>query len=147
MSLVYLAGPITGLTYEQAVGWREEFQRLVGPSIKCLSPMRHKEYLLGETDLKDGYDQHLMSTVRAITTRDRFDCTRCDMLVVNVLGATRPSLGTTMEIAWADLCRTPIVMIMEPGNVHDHGMIRESVGWIVQTPEEAAFVVQRVLGE
>jgi hypothetical protein len=36
-------------------------------------------------------------------TRDRFDATRCDVLLVNLLGAERVSIGTMMEVAWADL--------------------------------------------
>ena len=65
-------------------------------------------------------------------TRDRFDATRCDLLFVNLLGAKETSIGTVMEIAWADLLRKPIVLAIEPeGNIHDHGMIKEAIGFRV----------------
>ncbi len=89
-----------------------------------------------------------MSGPRGIMTRDRFDATRCDVLLVNLLGATRVSIGTTMEIAWADLKRTPIVLCMEaPGtdNPHEHCMITEAVGFRCTTLDEGLHVVRSIL--
>jgi hypothetical protein len=78
-------------------------------------------------------------------TRDRFDATRCDVLLVNLLGAERVSIGTVMEIAWADLRRTPIVAVMEEGNVHEHGMVNEAIGFRVTTLDEALNIIKSIL--
>ncbi|MGZ5095552.1 MAG: hypothetical protein ACXWCH_30925, partial [Burkholderiales bacterium] len=81
-----------------------------------------------------------------VMTRDRFDATRCDVLLVNLLGTTRVSIGTVMEIAWADAKRIPIVVAMEPqGNPHEHMMIAEAIGFRVPTLDEALHIVKAII--
>lgn len=153
MKTVYLAGPIAGLGYAAAVDWRDDvIAQLAADDIKGLSPMRAKEYLkhverdVGFSATCEEYG-HLspMSSPRGIMTRDRYDATRCDVLLVNLIGAARVSVGTVMEIAWADLCRTPIVVAMEPGNVHEHAMVNEAIGFRCGTLDEAVHIVRSIL--
>lgn len=148
---VYLAGPITGLTFDGAEDWRTSTKAELGKvGIHGLSPLRAKEYLRdikGEltADCKGYGDLNVLSSPRGIMTRDRFDATRCDVLLVNFLGATRVSIGTCMELAWADLKRTPIVVAMESqGNVHDHAMVTEAIGFRVPTLEEAIQTIKAI---
>ncbi len=153
MKCVYLAGPITGLTYGECSDWREFAVMSLGMAgIKGLSPMRAKEYLQQINGPLSGTCEeyeHLgvMSTPRGIMTRDRFDATRCDVLLVNLLGAKQVSIGTVMEIAWADSVRTPIVCAIEPEreNIHSHAMIFEAIGMRVPTLEEALHVTKAIL--
>ena len=87
-----------------------------------------------------------LSGPRGIMTRDRFDATRCDVLLVNLLGATKVSIGTMMELAWADLKRTPIVLCIEPtGNVHEHCMVNEATGFRCASLAEGLDVVRAIL--
>jgi hypothetical protein len=143
----YMAGAITGLTYDGAEDWRAFAKaELAKYDIHGLSPLRGKEYLRGIPALTAdcaGYgDLNCMSSPRGIMTRDRYDATRCDVLLVNLLGTQRVSIGTVMEMAWADLSRIPIVVAMEPtGNPHEHAMIGEAIGFRVPTLEEAIHVV------
>lgn len=151
MQTVYLAGPISGLSYDGAVEWRDEaISQLAEIGIKGLSPMRAKKYLEGMQDLDKNCIEYgainCLSSPRGIMTRDRFDCTRCDVLLVNLLGATKVSMGTVMEMAWADLSRIPIICVMEPGNVHEHAMISEAIGFRVSTLEEGMNLVKAILG-
>lgn len=154
MKTVYLAGPISGLNFDGATEWRDAVvAELAEAGIKGLSPMRAKEYLRDAYDAQGGFSAtcveygHLscLSGPRGIMTRDRFDATRCDVLLVNLLGATRISIGTMMEIAWADLCRTPIVCVMEEGNVHEHAMVNEAIGFRCGDLAEAVTVVKAIL--
>ncbi len=148
--LVYLAGAITGLTFDSAEDWRAMARAdLAAAGIKALSPLRGKEYLRGipalTADCKGYGDINVMSSPRGIMTRDRYDAMRCDVLLVNLLGADRVSIGTVMEIAFADAVRTPIVMAIEPsGNPHEHAMISEAVGFRVPTLEGALHVVKAI---
>lgn len=144
---VYLAGPITGLGYDDATDWREIakdwFQH---HGIHGLSPLRGKDYLAGEIDLSDRYDDHPMSTSQAITGRDRWDCCSSDLVLVNMLGASRVSIGTVMEIAWADMARNPICLIMEDNsNIHEHAMIRTVITWRVSSLEDGLEICRRAL--
>lgn len=146
---VYLAGPITGGSYKDATGWRGYVSKRLSKNIHPLSPMRHKEYLLKEKELADGYDDdkkgYLMSSIKAITTRDRFDSCRCTILFVNLNDATRVSIGSMLEIGWADANRIPIIVVMGKENIHYHGMVRTIAGWVVPTLDDGIEVVNRIL--
>lgn len=144
---VYLAGPITGLSFGEATDWREAaITRLGVHGILGLSPLRAKDYLLAETTLADEYVDKVLSCQKGITTRDRFDCQRADILLVNLAGAERVSIGTMIELGWADSVRVPIILVLEPGSPHDHAMVREVAGWIVPNLQEALDVAIAVLG-
>ena len=152
MKLVYLAGPITGLSYKGCTEWRDSVvTALAAHGITGLSPMRGKEYLetLNEPMTADGnrYQKFgTLSTNRGIMTRDHWDATRCDVLLVNLMGAPKVSIGTVMEIAWAWDNRIPVVCAMEEGNIHEHGMVLEALGFRVSTLEEAVHVTIAILG-
>jgi len=144
--IAYLAGPITGLSFDGAVDWREEFIKQMPVEIDGMSPLRGKVYLEGTKNIAASYEKIVLSSARGITTRDYNDCKRCDILVANLLGADTISIGTVMEIAWAKSFQIPVVAIMEPeGNVHEHPMITECIGFRVETLEEAANIVKVVL--
>lgn len=142
---VYLAGPILGISYGNATEWREYVKRLFPPNIVCLSPMRNKQYLIRESiiDKKEYLDP--LSTPKGINTRDRNDVIRCDVMLVNFLGAKIPSLGTAIEFGWADMLRKPIVVAMTENDVHYHKMIRDLAGYIFPTLEESVDMVQKIL--
>lgn len=141
----YLAGPITGCHFDEAVNWREKFIELLPPEITGLSPMRGKPWLEGTKSIDAMYEANALSSSRGIITRDHFDCRRCDVLVVNLLGAKKVSIGTVMEIAWGKAYGKPIILIMENGNLHDHPMINECVGFRVTSLEQAAEITQVLL--
>jgi nucleoside 2-deoxyribosyltransferase len=151
MKTVYLAGPITGLEYVEATNWRNDAKLLLALNgITGLSPMRGKEYLSEVKEFTMDGDKYssfsVMSSNRGIMTRDRWDATRCDVLLVNLLDAKRVSIGTCMEIAWADAVRTPIVCVMEPtGNPHEHGMILEAIGFRTASLNEAIYIIKAIL--
>lgn len=145
MNRVYLAGPISGLDYNDANNWREYVKQRLPSNVNGLNPMRGKSFLSKYGILQpdcDRYDHHVLASNRGIMTRDRWDATRCDALLVNFLGAKQVSIGTCMEIAWADLYRIPIVVIMEEeGNPHEHAMIKEAIGYRVSSIDEALQVI------
>lgn len=154
--LVYLAGPIAGCTYGDAVQWRVVAKHELNyRDVEALSPMRAKEQLAdpGYVDRisKTFHDYKHMGpffTSKGIMTRDHTDVLRADALLVNLLGTAKPSLGTVMELAWAFAYRKPAVVVIEPtGNCHDnHPMIHEAIGFRVETLEEGIDAVATILG-
>ncbi len=152
---VYLSGPISGMSYENArFGWREYVaKQLEKAGIDSLSPMRAKQHLVNlamQDNLSAWGDPgSVLSCSRGIMTRDRFDTTRADLVFMNLLGADRVSIGTMMELAWADLAqprRIPVVCVMElAGNLHDHCMVQEAIGFRCETLDEAIKVTISVL--
>lgn len=143
---IYLAGPITGTTYGECTDWRDYVTTELEPDIISFSPMRHKSYLSGETQIGDSYEHTVLSSQRGIFARDSYDCSRVDALFVNLLGATRVSIGTVMEIAWGWSYRKPIILIMEDaGNIHEHSMLREACPFRVRTVEEGIHTIKALL--
>lgn len=144
--MIYLAGPITGLSHGAATTWRRYIVNLLEPEIKCFSPLRGKEFLTERGKIHaQGYD-HPLATAKAIMTRDRFDAMRCKLMIVNLLGAKKAAIGTIMEIAWADSVRIPIICAIErEGNVHDHVMIQEAIGFRVESLKAAAEIAKSIL--
>lgn len=144
--LVYMTGPIGGCSYAEATIWRDQFTAmLAGYNATCLSPMRGKNYLAEETDI-DSVDYDTPSScLKGVYTRDRWDALRCNLMVANLLGTTKVSIGTMMEWAWGDSKGTPIIMVMEDDNVHNHILVRGGPGFQVATLEEAAELTKAIL--
>lgn len=144
---IYLAGPISGLSYEEATRWRlQATEALAIHGVECYSPMRFKEYLHGVQAIPDAPEGFNMSTSEAITARDRNDVLRCDAMLVNFLGARRPSLGTAVEFGWADAWRKPVVLVMEGAeNPHDHAMLRSIAGFRARNIEEGIEIIRKIV--
>jgi nucleoside 2-deoxyribosyltransferase len=144
--LVYLAGPITGLTYDQGQDWREYVAQALPKEFQAISPLRAKDVRLARVGIiEDTYEDDPLTTAKGITTRDRMDCTRSDLIIMNLLGATRVSIGTMIEIGWANANNIPIILIMEKGNLHNHAMVRECAGWTVDNLEHAITIAAATL--
>lgn len=128
MSKVYLAGAITGSSYHAATDWRfKTVEDLKAAGVVGLSPLRGKYYLSKEEEIQDSYSNHTMSSVDGINIRDYNDCRTCDAILVNLLGTTKVSIGTVMEVAWGRAFNKPIVLVMEKGNIHEHSMFTYGV--------------------
>lgn len=147
-NIVYLAGPITGLTYEGATDWRKSFVDVVtshNPAINCMSPMRAKHHLeaIGEIPATGNGAYGAMSGGPAIVARDYADTVSSDIIVVNLLGAKRVSIGTMFEIAWAYSQHIPVVLVIEDGlvNLHSHSMLFNMVGYRVNNLNDAIKIV------
>jgi nucleoside 2-deoxyribosyltransferase len=146
MFKVYLAGPISGLTFAGAQEWRNEFTRRVDSRIKAYSPLRGKDYLADLGILEQSYATFPLSTDQGLTTRDRYDCMGADLVVFYLLGAQRISVGTMIEMGWCDAARKPAVLVIEKeGNPHDHPMVRQTVPFRVDNLDDALKVTEIIL--
>lgn len=145
---IYMAGSITGLTFDGCQDWRTDVaSKLDSDSVECLTPLRGKSYLKEHGKLKAEGFENPISSNKGITRRDMFDTHRATCLFVNLLGATRVSIGTCMEIAWAYRAHIPTIVVMEPGNLHQHAMVIEASTYIVPTIEEAVALARFLLNE
>lgn len=147
MKKIYLAGPISGLTYaESALGWREMIKPLL-PEFDLFSPMRGKDFLANEGVLWGAYARHPMASVNGILGRDRNDVYTCDLMIACFLeDRGQPSLGTAMEFGWADAWRKPIIMVAEPTSAHRrHPMLQGAAVYSVDTLQEAADLAKHLL--
>jgi hypothetical protein len=153
-NLVYLAGGIAGLAGYDAIDWRQyAAQELHNYDIDVRDPMRAKSVLGGtgkiSTNFNDYKDLGIFFTSRGIMTRDFNDVKQADVLLVNLLDAEKPSLGTIVELAWAFAMQKPaVVCIEEKGNPHDnHPMIHECMPFRVTTLDDGIYAVAVILGK
>lgn len=151
---VYLAGPITGLSYDGTMEWREfvkkRFDQMKSDEKRIIgvSPMRAKEYLSTIESIGHGNEKYgICSGGKAIVCRDRNDVMTSDAILINLLGAEKVSIGTVIEIGWADAFRKPVVLVMEKGrlNIHEHDMVSEMAGFWVETLEEGIHLINAIL--
>ena len=149
---IYLAGPIRGLTFEDATDWREHAAdqlRVLGHI--GVSPMRGKEYLKGRGLLlgdrgSGSFEEFPMSSEKGIYGRDIFDLTKCDVILANLAGATQLSIGTCMEIQAGRDRGKYVLVVLEDGSTHDHPFIRQAASLVVNDLDTAIDVLA-VLGE
>lgn len=147
---VYLSGPITGQTYEDArFGWRTTLAAQLEPGIKVLSPMRHEGHLAEiQGGLEKHYPDHFFSGSKIIFEKDRLDIKRSDIVLVNLLGATRVSIGTVSEIGMAYEQGKQIILVIEDeGNIHDHPFVTVPAALRLNNLDEAIYAINALLSE
>ena len=148
---VYLAGPISGLTYTDAQDWREvASQELTKVGCEVYDPLRGKAVLVNQqgvisNGMKTSSYEDAMVSDALIYARDKHDVLNCDIMLVNLLGATEKSLGTICEVALAEDHNKIVVLVMKKDGteVHDHPFFRAMKMVWVETLEEAIELIQK----
>jgi len=137
---VYLAGPITGMTYAEAQdGWRQEAAILLANvGVIALTPLRGKDYLRSEGPLEKQYlNLSPLSSPQGIVRRDFNDVRTVDAILANFLDADRASIGTCWELGAAYALRTPVIAVVEKGSVHDHPFVTQTAAYTFDNMPEA----------
>jgi len=135
---VYCVHPISGLSYDAVVEYYERTVELLEDiGYIVLQPMTGKMYLQNETEFKtEGYDNPV-STNRAIKGRDKWMVKISDIVYANFVNAKDVSIGSCMEIAWAEMLGKHTVVVMGKKNPHRHAFILECADIIFETEAEA----------
>lgn len=156
--LVYLAGPIQHTDWEGATDWRDRVTaELTDYGVFTLDPMRGKDFL--EKHVKGTFGESWngktesynlddpWATAHGITHRDRWDVSRCGILLANFTGADKVSVGTVLELGWANAWGKYIIVVMDDTNPHWHGMIKEIADIIVPDLDNAIDRICILLGD
>ena len=147
---VYLSGPILGETYESArYGWRKLVALQLLPGIQVLSPMRHEGHLAEHTgpinnDIIDS-PTHFFAGAKIIVEKDMLDIRRCDLVLVNLLGATKVSIGTVSEMGMAFAMDKTIITVIEPDNIHQHPFVTETSSLVLDNLDDAIYAINSLL--
>ena len=147
--IVYLAGPISGKSYEEAVeNFEPKISVLKGMGYEVYYPFLEREYLRNERTLRaEGYENPV-STNRAIFSRDRWMLARADIILADLLSATEVSIGTMFELAWAkELGLHTIVLVPEGKHVHNHAFVREATDVCFHSVSEALDYLSHLAGD
>jgi nucleoside 2-deoxyribosyltransferase len=99
--------------------------------------MTGKGYLRTELKLKaHGFDNPI-STNHAIVKRDQWMIGQSDIVLVDLTGAERVSIGCMFELAWAMEKGKHTIVIMEKDNIHQHAFVIDSADIVFETPKDA----------
>lgn len=145
---IYLCGPITGMSYGEArFGQRKAFADLIDERIDIFSPMRQEGHLAEIQKISDKpYDSNVMSSSRGIVAKDKLDVQRATLIVANFLGAKIISVGSLIELGWANAWDKPVMIIMEKeGNPHDRFFLTEMADFRTDSVSEAAHMANALL--
>lgn len=129
--IVYLAGAIAGLHYNDATNWRKELTtklELAGHTV--LDPMRDKEHLantiVGFTHNSDN------CTANAIFTRDVSDIDKADIIFCYL---TKHSIGTCWELGYA-YANNKYIIVVTTDEFIEHPFLSESANYITTNYED-----------
>ena len=138
---IYLAGPITGLTYKEATGWRKQVREALPDDWKILDPMRGKSHLRGVGALAANFDSGMDAV-----SRDLSDIRDADVVLAHFAASVTPttvSLGTSCEIGYAYALGKPVVAVVRRNTPYDHIFI-DHMCTVVRSTEGAIQAIRRL---
>jgi len=137
---IYLAGPILGTTKAEANEWREKFRsRLHTIDIEGVSPLRC-EPLIGERYMVGSLDPRF-GQGKVIHAKNKLDVRRCDMTMVYLPKFAKDdygiSIGSIIEIAWADAFGKPVMIVSDDTTLKKHPVLEGCWDWWLDNFDDA----------
>ena len=125
---IYVAGSISGMSYEEAQDYFKTTSHiLTNMGYDVLSPMIGKTHLRTEIKLREKDYTHPVSTNHAIFGRDKWMVEQSDIVLCNLSNSgDRVSIGSMMELAWASMLNKHVIVIMQKDNIHRHAFVLEA---------------------
>jgi len=143
---VYLSGPISGSSWDEATEWRVELRdRLEKTGLyDCQDPLRGKQHLQGEEAIEntsfEGVDGYL-----TLFKRDRWDVKQCDIVFINLTNSEQVSIGSMFELAWAHELDKYNIVVMEKDSIHWHTFVHKAASIVFTDYDEAVKYMEKVL--
>ena len=136
---IYLAGPISGLTKEEAFGWRDCLKNKLEylPNVRVFAP-EQVDFLEGHGDGSASYLQEVDRQRGEEAAQKDFNAICCSNIVLfNLLYTRKVSVGTLIEMGWAFTLGKYVLVVLQPGTVYDHSFVHWCANRIVETVDEA----------
>jgi nucleoside 2-deoxyribosyltransferase len=143
---IYCCAPISGRTYDEVIIYYEEIRRdLIAFGLHPLIPMVRRDHD-NDPNVPAHGQLHPASSDKSITNRDRWMVKSSDIVYANLIGATRVSIGTCMELAWAYDRGKHVIIAMEDDNLHRHAFVNTAADAIFASHLEAmAYILDLAL--
>lgn len=125
---IYLSAPISGLTASEAFLRFDMMKMDLKGWYTILNPLTGKDYLraLGDEILAATNVAGPLSADHPIFNRDHWMVTQADVVLVDLTGAKKVSIGCMFEMAWASHLDKHVILIMDAGNVHQHSFVKQA---------------------
>lgn len=145
---IYCAGPISGLSYDEAMKvFTERVNILSEIGFDVFYPMMGKEYLRNDIKLKaHGYENHPSSSNHSIVGRDTWMIDQSQIIfpdfsiqnnIKDIEKIKRVSIGSCCEIGYAYAKNKYIITVMNEENIHRHAFILEMSDIVFEKIQEA----------
>lgn len=133
---IYVGHPITGLDGDEVFQYYDNIKgQLLGHTILC--PMTGKDHLRTAKDLGVDLEEHPITKNHAIFQRDTWMVSQCDLVLMDLTGATKASIGCCMELAIASWLNKHTIVVMDKFNVHNHAFTKEAADIVFETLDDA----------
>jgi len=144
---IYIAHQISGLGGQEVIDYFENTKTILQAlGFQVFSPMTAKGYFRNEIKFKEhGYEGLPVSTNHAIFERDKWMVSQADVVLTDLTGMKRNSIGCTMELAWASLLGKHTIVVMEKDNPHRHAFILEAGDIIFEQLGEAFLYLEKLI--
>ena len=145
---IYLAGQISGLTKEEAFGWRDCLKDKLEylPNVRVLVPER-ADFVGGSGDGDASYLQEIDRQRGEEAAQKDFNAICCSNIVLfNLLYTRKISIGTLIEMGWAFTLGKYVLVVLQPGTVYDHSFVHWCASQIVDNLDEALRVTYERVG-
>lgn len=140
MKTVYLAGPMSGLTWKEMSEWRcEAAEKLQVHGLQTITPTRAKPFLKDPALIRRRWIRDV-----AVSRRDRNDLKNASAVLMNLSMTEAISIGTMVELGWADAFGVPVILVVQPGAVQ-HVFLRALATEIVYSLEEGITAILELL--
>ena len=145
LATVYLAGPISRVSYRAATEWRDDACQILNDlGIAVLNPMDDKTPPAGGEDVIIDQGDQLGFTAQEVFDRDMGDIDESDILLVN-MGDFTGSIGTPFEIgrAWSE-GRTVVVYNAEKWMSHPFSA---AFDYVAPNLKEAIDIINAIVAQ
>lgn len=147
---IYLAGPIAGLTEDEATTWRKDVDLMLPDNIIGISPLRCEPIEKGMTYTAPGAVDKMWSDSRAINTKNWLDTESADLVLAYLpkeMNDRRPSIGTIIEIGWSIGLRKPLIVVSDDKQIMEHPLIKCNAAWRLTELDDAVEVIIGLFGD
>ena len=143
---VYLAHPISGHTFGEVVEYyKDSIAQLKDVGYTVYDPVTmyagniNAEEVCAPADLTGPLINN-----HALFERDKWMVSKVDVVLADLTGATKASIGACMEMAWASLLGKHLVVVMKKDNPMYHGFVIEAADVILEDFEEAVEYLDNI---
>ena len=147
---IYLAGPIAGLTEEEATTWRHDVNFMLPDNIIGISPLRCEPVKPGMTYTTPGAVDKMWSDPRAINAKNWLDTESADLVLAYLpkeMNDKRPSIGTIIEIGWTLGLKKPLIVVSDDKQLLNHPLIECNAAWRLDNLDDAIEVIIGLFGD
>jgi hypothetical protein len=104
MKIVFLSGPIRGLSRQESMAWRIQADKLLKEKCETIHALRRRE------------ERETLPDPRIAVQRDKADIARSDILLVNDTFENSSMIGTSMEVLYAHKMNKLVIIF---GRAHE----------------------------